>query len=278
MRLLHESMRKVTANLDFSFFKRCASSMTIYLQWNFFSADFSLITISYDVTQTSNIPGRIEFLICSSRASRLPWNLNTLKTGHHLLNSFIQLPSVDFGTTTKCGPVMPRYSCKYPKSEIVWSVFPKPISSAKIPLMPWSNSLIIQFKPSIWYCLIVPNLMHDGCTVNLVPWKWSSFSTISLSSSSSSMVSFLAFFPFFSFAAWDFDPARKWANTSVSAKSTLYFEFLFPSFATLAFCSLRTRSSSSCCCFFSSRKRAFSAFAAASFEGVIGDMISPSLA
>lgn len=43
-------------------------------------------------------------------SSALPWNLMVLMTGQKRLNSFIQLPSVDFGTMTMCGPLMPRYS------------------------------------------------------------------------------------------------------------------------------------------------------------------------
>ena len=44
--------------------------------------------------------------ICPARISALPWNLNARIMGHHRLNSFIQFPSVDFGTTTMCGPVI----------------------------------------------------------------------------------------------------------------------------------------------------------------------------
>jgi len=45
-----------------------------------------------------------------ARSSWLPWNLTGRTMGHHLRNSFIQLWSVDLGTMTMCGPVMPRYS------------------------------------------------------------------------------------------------------------------------------------------------------------------------
>ena len=37
----------------------------------------------------------------------------------------------------------------YPRSEMVCSVFPRPISSARIPLMPFSYRPIIQFRPRI---------------------------------------------------------------------------------------------------------------------------------
>mmetsp|Transcript_598 Transcript_598/g.2314 ORF Transcript_598/g.2314 Transcript_598/m.2314 type:complete len:290 (+) Transcript_598:1952-2821(+) len=204
-RLLHANMRIVLDRREFSFLMRCASSMMMYRQWNFFSAFFSLMTISYDVTQTSNFPGCRCSAICALRISALPWNLNARIIGHHRLNSFIQFPSVDFGTTTMCGPVIPRYSERYPSMEMVCSVLPRPISSAKMPLMPWSNRRIIQFKPASWYSRIFPNLMHSGCTVSRTAWYSSACSTISASSSSS------ACFPrrpgFFAFSA--FVPARK---------------------------------------------------------------------
>ena len=73
----------------------------------------------------------------------------------------------------------------------------------KMPLMPWSNRRIIQFKPASWYSPSL-NLMHSGCTVSRTAWYSSACSTISASSSSS------ACFPrrpgFFAFSA--FVPAR----------------------------------------------------------------------
>ena len=43
--------------------------------------------------------------------------------------------SVDLGTSTRCGPVMP-VSDSQPSREMDCSVFPRPISSAKIPFSP----------------------------------------------------------------------------------------------------------------------------------------------
>ena len=40
-----------------------------------------------------------------------------------------------------------RENCYLPKSEMVCKVLPNPISSAKIPLIPFSNREIIQFNP-----------------------------------------------------------------------------------------------------------------------------------
>jgi hypothetical protein len=71
-RLLHENMRIVLESLLFSFLILCASSMMMYRQWNFLSAFFSLMTISYDVTHTSNPPGRMCSAICAARVSAFP--------------------------------------------------------------------------------------------------------------------------------------------------------------------------------------------------------------
>lgn len=59
-------------------------------------------------------------------SSWLPWNLKARRMGQKRAISLIQLPSVDFGTITRCGPVMPLNSCKKPRREIVCSVFPSP--------------------------------------------------------------------------------------------------------------------------------------------------------
>jgi len=97
---------------DFSFLMRCASSITTYCHLMGRNIAFSLMTISKEVTHTSYAPRAIRVDFCSARAALSPWNLTARMTGHHLANSFIQLPSVDLGTMTRCGPVMPRYSCR----------------------------------------------------------------------------------------------------------------------------------------------------------------------
>ena len=64
-----------------------------------------------------------------TRCSWVPWNLTTRSTGHHFLNSLIQLCRVDLGTMTMWGPEMPLNSCRYPSREIVCRVLPKPCRS-----------------------------------------------------------------------------------------------------------------------------------------------------
>mmetsp|Transcript_11440 Transcript_11440/g.23912 ORF Transcript_11440/g.23912 Transcript_11440/m.23912 type:complete len:217 (-) Transcript_11440:773-1423(-) len=137
-RLLHFSVRSTTLSREFSFLMRCASSMMMYRQWNFLRRAFSVMIISKEVTQMSHLPGTISSSRMRRRSSLLPWNLNARSDGHQRRISLHQLPSVDLGTATRCGPEMPRYSCRYPSSEMVWSVFPRPISSARMPLTPFS--------------------------------------------------------------------------------------------------------------------------------------------
>eukprot|EP00955_Chlamydomonas_euryale_P076376 362630-Chlamydomonas_euryale.AAC.1 len=64
-------------------------------------------------------------------SSALPMNLATLMTGAKRLNSLHQLPSVDLGTMTMWGPVMPRYSYRYATRLIVCSVLPRPWNQSR---------------------------------------------------------------------------------------------------------------------------------------------------
>ncbi len=61
-----------------------------------------------------------------------------LRRGTKRASSCCQLCSVDAGAMTRNGPQMPCTSAKYARSEIDWIVLPRPISSARIPLMPCS--------------------------------------------------------------------------------------------------------------------------------------------
>lgn len=61
---------------------------------------------------------------------------NTLRSGQNLASSFYQLWRVVTGTTIRKGPQTFFFSAKCAINEIAWIVLPKPISSAKIPLIP----------------------------------------------------------------------------------------------------------------------------------------------
>ena len=70
----------------------------------------------------------------SFRSFAVPKYVNSLNAGHHFLNSTSQFNITDVGTTMRCGPHMPWLHARYASNEMVWMVFPKPISSARIPL------------------------------------------------------------------------------------------------------------------------------------------------
>jgi hypothetical protein len=65
-------------------------------------------------------------LVRRTRSSALPMNLVTRMQGVKRRNSLTQLPSVDFGVITMCGPVMPRLSYRYDTRLMVCSVLPRP--------------------------------------------------------------------------------------------------------------------------------------------------------
>ena len=78
---------------------------------------------------------------------RIPKYDKILKLGHHFLNSISQLTIIVVGTIIKCGPQFPLFIAKYANNAIVWIVLPKPISSAKIPLILFSFNATSQFRP-----------------------------------------------------------------------------------------------------------------------------------
>ena len=72
---------------------------------------------------------------------------HTLNLGINLEHSCCQLCSVDAGAMTRNGPQMPCASARWARHARLWTVLPRPISSANIPLIPWSNRLANQFIP-----------------------------------------------------------------------------------------------------------------------------------
>ena len=88
---------------------------------------------------------------------KLHTDLNQI--GHRECNSY------DKGTMIKNGPLMSFFSIKCVIRAIVWIVFPKPISSARIPLRLLLNSDTSHSKPLIWYSLRVPLTSIDDCSV-----------------------------------------------------------------------------------------------------------------
>ena len=63
-------------------------------------------------------------------------NLRVFIHGSHFENYLIQLLSVILGAIIKCGPYMFLYYLRKAKIDIDCMVLPRPISSAKMPLIP----------------------------------------------------------------------------------------------------------------------------------------------
>mmetsp|Transcript_46273 Transcript_46273/g.121380 ORF Transcript_46273/g.121380 Transcript_46273/m.121380 type:complete len:267 (+) Transcript_46273:515-1315(+) len=158
------------------------------------------MTISYEVMQTSKPPGTRSSAMRRARSSLSPWKCTTLNTGAQFLNSRTQFVSVDLGASTRYGALYPFTSRSQQRSEIHWSVLPRPISSARMPLIPFWYRLAIQFSPAIWYCRRLPKseLIRSGCFVTRIfSSKPSLPAAASLAPSISSSSSFSVLRPFF---------------------------------------------------------------------------------
>lgn len=71
--------------------------------------------------------------------------LTTLKSGTNLSISCCQLWSVDAGDTTRNGPQTPSRSATWHRNAMHCTVLPRPISSAKMPLIPWEGRNKVHF-------------------------------------------------------------------------------------------------------------------------------------
>ena len=139
-----------------SFFTLCPSSRIIVRQYTFCDSvrlNVGLHAISYVVTATSYDP---TFITTSLRSlcrsfSSVECSRTTLNVGHHFCSSSIHDDSTESGQITRCGPFAPRISCRHARKEMLCSVFPSPISSARMHEHPSSNMRVIQRMPSSWY-------------------------------------------------------------------------------------------------------------------------------
>mmetsp|Transcript_1666 Transcript_1666/g.5383 ORF Transcript_1666/g.5383 Transcript_1666/m.5383 type:complete len:274 (+) Transcript_1666:1043-1864(+) len=92
---------------------------------------------------------REKLLRTAALVASSPWNLTTRRAGHHIANSRIQFSRVATGATTRCGPSSPSpSSCA--SSEMVCTVLPSPISSARMPPVPCWWRPCSQDSPISW--------------------------------------------------------------------------------------------------------------------------------
>ena len=69
--------------------------------------------------------------------------------GVHFLNSLSQFGSVARGAATQMGPLT-FFSRMCAMRAMTWIVLPRPISSARMPLRPFSKSVASHRRPSTW--------------------------------------------------------------------------------------------------------------------------------
>ena len=68
-----------------------------------------------------------------------PKYVRTLNAGQNFFTSVSQLTMQLVGATIKCGPQIPLAEASDANIPIVWTVFPNPISSAKMPFRPFAS-------------------------------------------------------------------------------------------------------------------------------------------
>mmetsp|Transcript_56160 Transcript_56160/g.93277 ORF Transcript_56160/g.93277 Transcript_56160/m.93277 type:complete len:232 (+) Transcript_56160:2688-3383(+) len=146
-------------SLHSKFFSRWASSTIKYFHFTEERNLTSLMAMSYDVMSTPacSFAPFLSFLVLRTflakssrivwRSSLVPWYSTDGMNGHHLASSFCQLASVDRGATMRNGPNS-FFSHRWARKPMVIIVLPRPISSARMPLIPFLNNEINQLTPT----------------------------------------------------------------------------------------------------------------------------------
>ena len=126
-----------------TFLMAWASSRIINCHFNLLKV-FSSATVSwYEVITTwkGESALSLNFLVEKNRRRvflclMFPQYGRTFKDGQNRLNYCCQLNKVLFGAMMRNGPHIPFFYETWPNRAIAWIVFPRPISSARMPLIP----------------------------------------------------------------------------------------------------------------------------------------------
>ena len=116
---------------------------------------------------------KVQYLI-TPRHSLSPPYVTTYKFGAQNANSLSQLMRVDNGAEMRKGPSEWPSLTRVFKNAMVWMVFPRPISSARMVLVPCAQENRNQFRPSIWYSWSSPPvaLINSGwASYFILGWK-----------------------------------------------------------------------------------------------------------
>mmetsp|Transcript_15216 Transcript_15216/g.37394 ORF Transcript_15216/g.37394 Transcript_15216/m.37394 type:complete len:304 (+) Transcript_15216:946-1857(+) len=112
----------------------------------------SAVSISYVVTSTSNVPCTNTSSFRRLRSASGPWKATARRDGHQRRASATHVGSTDSGHTTRCGPHSPLASRRYCKKLNTWRVFPRPMSSPRMPPpAPATCWAANHATPSRWY-------------------------------------------------------------------------------------------------------------------------------
>mmetsp|Transcript_14885 Transcript_14885/g.44542 ORF Transcript_14885/g.44542 Transcript_14885/m.44542 type:complete len:255 (-) Transcript_14885:969-1733(-) len=117
---------------------------------------------------TSNWSAIISSSMRRCRSSLSPWKWSTLKAGAQFSNSRTQLRRVDLGASTRYGRGKSIDSRSQQRREMVCSVLPRPISSARMPLMPWRYAASSQLTPTTWCGCSVASSQSNSPIVSAV--------------------------------------------------------------------------------------------------------------
>lgn len=83
---------------------------------------------------------------------------------HKRINEMWDLHKVDEGAITRKGPQMFLVPAIWVMRAMAWIVLPRPISSARIPLIPYSYKLSNHLRPLSWYSFKEPLKCSGGLT------------------------------------------------------------------------------------------------------------------
>ena len=135
----------------------CASSRTVNCHFNLLKVFSSLTANWYEVITTWKLESCFEvnffvekFFLIIFLCFIPPQYGSILRPGQKRRNYCCQLWSVLVGEIIKNGPHLFFIYAIALSREMAWIVFPKPISSAKIPLIPCKLKLYNHFNPFVW--------------------------------------------------------------------------------------------------------------------------------
>ena len=143
-RLRASSLQAACAIFERGFLMYCASSSTTMWNGTVASLSISRWSRAKDVRTRSAWGIERKYFFRSG-----PLSTSTRRSGVNFVASARQLGTTEVGATTSTGRPREWPDCLSVKMWVsVWSVFPRPMSSARIPCSPWRARNCIQWNPA----------------------------------------------------------------------------------------------------------------------------------